>query len=434
MSGGNTFTGLEMNEERFISLLRQLVGESRELQNSPPQGLIPKEELAANHVLAALRPYTTENGGVLQVQKIDFVQGRSNLIIKYPGTTDEVVSFVGSHLDVVPADPTGWERDPFQLTVEGRTLYGRGTTDCLGHVALLTDLLISLAESRPALRTSVVAVFIANEENSTFVGIGVDQLAKDGYLDQLKGGPLFWIDAADSTAGSTQWQLKVKGKVFHSGLPHKGINSIEMATDAVSYIQKKFFAAFPRHPLEDKYNFYTQSTLKPTQISCAPGALNQLPPECTVQGDIRLAPFYDIAEVQRAVEAFVAEINADPSIIETPDIHGPHSKYQLPDGGVKGSIELKWVVEGENGVACKLDSRGYEALIGATKSVLGDAKPYAIGGSLPLIRSLQEQGFDVQISGYGASAKYHADNESAELDSFQNATKIISKVISILNE
>jgi acetylornithine deacetylase len=69
MSKG-TFNGLEMNEERFISLLRQLVGESRELQNSPPQGLIPKEELAANHVLAALRPYTTENGGVLQVQKI----------------------------------------------------------------------------------------------------------------------------------------------------------------------------------------------------------------------------------------------------------------------------------------------------------------------------------------------------------------------------
>lgn len=64
-----------------------------------------------------------------------------------------------------------------------------------------------------------------------------------------------------------------------------------------------------------------------------------------VKGDIRLAPFYDIAEVQRAVEAFVAEINADPSIIETPDIHGPHSKYQLPDGGAKGSIELKWVVE-----------------------------------------------------------------------------------------
>lgn len=30
--------GIEMNEERFISLLRNLVGESRHLQNNPAQG------------------------------------------------------------------------------------------------------------------------------------------------------------------------------------------------------------------------------------------------------------------------------------------------------------------------------------------------------------------------------------------------------------
>jgi acetylornithine deacetylase len=68
------------------------------------------------------------------------------------------------------------------------------------------------------------------------------------------------------TAGAVQWQLKVFGKVFHSGLPHKGINSIEMAMDAVSYLQRRFYADFPRHPMEDTYNFHTQSTLKPTQV------------------------------------------------------------------------------------------------------------------------------------------------------------------------
>jgi len=68
----------------------------------------------------------------------------------------------------------------------------------LGHVALLTDFLISLAESKIQLETTIVVIFIANEENSTFVGIGVDQLAKEGYMDELKSGPLFWIDSADS--------------------------------------------------------------------------------------------------------------------------------------------------------------------------------------------------------------------------------------------
>jgi acetylornithine deacetylase len=66
-------------------------------------------------------------------------------------------------------------------------------------------------------------------------------------MNSLKGGPLFWIDSADSqpcigTAGNAQWALKCKGKLFHSGLPHKGINSIEMATDALNYIQEKFYS------------------------------------------------------------------------------------------------------------------------------------------------------------------------------------------------
>jgi hypothetical protein len=30
--------------------------------------------------------------------------------------------------------------DPFTLSIEGDKLRGRGTTDCLGHVALLTEL------------------------------------------------------------------------------------------------------------------------------------------------------------------------------------------------------------------------------------------------------------------------------------------------------
>jgi len=178
---GFSLSSIEMNEERFLGLLGKLVGESKFLQNSPAQGFTPQENLASNHVLELLKPYTIENGGVLKVERIEFVEGRGNVIIEYPGTEpNQIVSFIGSHLDVVTADPSTWDRDPFTMTRDGDLLYGRGTTDCLGHVALLTDIMCSLAELKPALRHSVAVVFIANEENSTFVGIGVDQLAKEG--------------------------------------------------------------------------------------------------------------------------------------------------------------------------------------------------------------------------------------------------------------
>jgi acetylornithine deacetylase len=435
-------SSVEMNTPRFLDLLENLMGESIYLQNNPAQNLNPQESRACAHILSLLAPYRKENGGVLEVKHIEFVEGRGNLIIKYPGTTDRVVSFVGSHMDVVPADAKSWERDPFKLIKEGDMLYGRGTTDCLGHVAMLTDLFVSLAENKQTLKTSIVAVFIANEENGTFSGVGVDQLALEGHLDELKNGPLFWIDAADGepcigTAGATQWELKVKGKLFHSGLPHRGINAIEYATDAVRFVQRRFFQDYPRHEKEAAYNFRTQSTLKATQISCSTGTLNQLPSECTVQGDIRAVPFYNIHDIQKSVQTYVDELNTNPSIVEDVEHRGPHSKYVLIDdktGEVtdKAQITLKWLVEGENGVACKLDSRGYHALVEATQKVMGSVTPYSIGGSLPLIRDLQDQGFDVQISGYGMSSKYHADNEAASLTSFQKATKIISTIISIL--
>jgi acetylornithine deacetylase len=76
------------------------------------------------------------------------------------------------------------------LSIDGDKLRGRGTTDCLGHVALVTELFRKLAETRLPLKTTVVAVFIANEESAAVSGVGVDALVKDGLLDNLKPGPL----------------------------------------------------------------------------------------------------------------------------------------------------------------------------------------------------------------------------------------------------
>ena len=75
---------------------------------------------AIKHLLEALKPYTIENGGPLKVEHASYVEGRGNLIIGYspPSATEGTISFVGSHLDCVPADPETWERHPFKLTVE----------------------------------------------------------------------------------------------------------------------------------------------------------------------------------------------------------------------------------------------------------------------------------------------------------------------------
>ncbi len=88
--------------------------------------------------------------------------------------------------------------NPFELTREGDKLYGRGTTDCLGHVALLTELFIALAKLKPALETSVSAILIASEESTSVPNVGVDGLMVHGELDRFKKGPMLWVDCSDS--------------------------------------------------------------------------------------------------------------------------------------------------------------------------------------------------------------------------------------------
>jgi acetylornithine deacetylase len=429
-----------LNEEAYKELLGKLISESKYVQNNPRQGLVPEEARVANHCLEKLRPFSTENGGPLELEILEQVKGRPNLKITYYGENrEETIGIIGSHMDVVPANPETWERDPFTMTVEGDRLYGRGTTDCLGHVALLTTIMANLGEKKPKLKKTIVVLFIAGEEGGE-PGVGVDVCVEKGFIDNLKNGPVFWVDSADSqpcvgTAGALQWHLKATGRLFHSGLPHKGINSLELCMEAINEIQKRFYTDFPPTEDEAKYNFSCPSTMKPTQIECSKGALNQLPPWTTVSGDIRLSPFYDAGKVVETVDNYVKDLNDN---IETLPTRGPMSKYTLEGEDVdvkRGTLEWTWAgdlaeIRHMEGIACDLKSPGLQAIVDATAAVKGDCKPYAITGSLPLVREMQAAGFDVQITGYGRSNAYHADNEYALLSDMVDAYKILLLIVS----
>ena len=98
----------------------------------------------------------------------------------------------------------------------------------------------------------------------------------------------------------------------------------------------------------------------------------------------------------------------------------------------RGSLELTWGESPMEGIACSLDSEGFHALKDATFDVLGKAVPYSICGSLPLVRDLQRGGFDIQLTGFGRSDVYHADNEYCQLTDMQNGFQICCGIIAKL--
>ncbi|KAK9145165.1 hypothetical protein Sjap_005068 [Stephania japonica] len=101
----------DLNRESFITLLSKLIGESKFVQNNPPE-LTPEEDRVGKHVLDVLQPYSTSNGGggPLIINHVSYVKGRGNIIVEYPGSDDQgrILSFVGCHMDVVTANPDDW--------------------------------------------------------------------------------------------------------------------------------------------------------------------------------------------------------------------------------------------------------------------------------------------------------------------------------------
>ncbi|RHZ25919.1 hypothetical protein DYB37_009353 [Aphanomyces astaci] len=393
---------ITLNEGAYVALLTKLISVSEKVQNAPGLGLIPREDLVTDFVLEELKPYLKQNGGAIDAQRIGFKEGRGNLILKYAGTTkaDETINIVGSHLDVVPANPEGWERDPFTLSVEGDKLYGRGTTDCLGHVALVTLLFVELAKHKVVTQKTVTAVMIASEENGEIAGVGVETLMETGKIDFLKNGPVLWVDCSDSqpcigTAGALTWSIKATGKLFHSGLPHLGMNALELAMDAIKVIQDRFYKDFPAHEGEIPYNFACGSTMKPTKV-------------------------------RDKLQSYVNDLNANISSLES---RGPHSKYTLPKENLVGTIELTLAQNALEGIACSLDSIGFKSFHEATKFVKGVSVPYAIMGSLPLVRDLQRAGLDLTLTGFGKSSVYHGDNEYCLLSDMKDGLRILNRFI-----
>ena len=71
--------------------------------------------------------------------------------------------------------------------------------------------------------------------------------------------------------------------------------------------------AFPPHPEEERYQFATPSTMKPTQTRISEGAVNQLPAWTEIEGDIRLTPFYVAQDAVDKVTAWVKGAHPPPT-------------------------------------------------------------------------------------------------------------------------
>jgi succinyl-diaminopimelate desuccinylase len=240
------------------------------------------ERAIADHVQAAV-----DGCAWLRVDRVgENVVARTEL-----GRAERVV--IAGHLDTVPAAGNEIPR------VVGDTLYGLGSADMKGGVAVMLDLATTLAE--PAL--DVTWCFYACEE--------IDR-ADNGLIALFASRPeLLAADAAilcEPTGGrieaGCQGTLRVRielgGKRAHTARAHLGRNAVHRLAPLITRIA----AWEPRHVVLDGCEFVEQ-----LQVVSVDGgvAANVVPDRAGVTLNFRFAPDRDGAGAQRYLADLLAE-------------------------------------------------------------------------------------------------------------------------------
>jgi acetylornithine deacetylase len=208
-------------------------------------------------------------------------------------------------------------------------------------------------------------------------------------------------------------------------MPHNCVNALELGMAAVLDLARWFAQAYPPHPDEARWRYQSSSSLKSTVVDCENRKITMIPGLARIRGDIRLTPFYDMERAIEQASEHVMAIDAEIAAAQA-----DWARFRTREGK-RGSVRFVPPANHNAGMACRLDSPGYQALSDAIRRVRGEARfePSSMTGSLPLVRTLQDRGFDLQITGFGRGIAYHAPNEFGLLKDFADGFAVLYELI-----
>jgi acetylornithine deacetylase len=151
---------------------------------------------------------------------------KASLILRFgPASDDRSGLVLSGHMDVVPAEEEEWAGDPFVLRDDGERLYGRGTCDMKGFLAVA----LNVAREARGLKAPLVLLFTHDEEVGT---LGARRLvegwpAAASLPRQVIVGEPTGLKVVRMHKGYTKLRVTLEGVSAHSGYPHLGKNAIE---------------------------------------------------------------------------------------------------------------------------------------------------------------------------------------------------------------
>ncbi|MBT3410098.1 MAG: succinyl-diaminopimelate desuccinylase [Halieaceae bacterium] len=221
------------------------------------------------------------------------------------GDSGPLFVFAG-HTDVVPPGPEAqWSTPPFEPSLVGETLYGRGAADMKGSLAAMVVACEEFLVSNPD-HTGRIGFLITSDEE----GPATDGTVRVMEWLQQQGEKIDWclVGEPSSTStlgdvikngrrGSLNARLIVKGMQGHIAYPHLADNPIHRAAPALSALT---------HEVWDEGNsFFPPTSMQISNIHGGTGATNVIPGELEIVFNFRFSTELTDVDLRQRTEAIL---------------------------------------------------------------------------------------------------------------------------------
>jgi acetylornithine deacetylase len=229
-------------------------------------------------------------------------RAKANLLATI-GPSDRGGVILSGHTDVVPVADQAWDSDPFRLERRADRLYGRGTADMKGFIALA----LALAPRAAAMPLEVpLHLAFSYDEEVGCLGVPalIDRLPRGGRrpLMAIIGEPSE-MRVANAHKGIQFLRTSVVGKEGHSSAPQAGVNAIAAAAEIIAEIGRlaaeRQAAAQTPNPFDPPYTSFNIGRI------AGGTAVNIIARECVFEWEFRTLPGDDALAPRRRIDHFI---------------------------------------------------------------------------------------------------------------------------------
>lgn len=309
---------------------------------------------------------------------------------------------LSGHSDVVPVDGQNWSSDPFSVTQRGDRLYGRGTCDMKGFIAL------ALA-AVPLFRNGKRPVHLAISYDEEVGCLGAPALIADiasklpAPAMAIVGEPTM-MKVVTGHKGITVHTVEVLGHEAHSSLTHLGVSAnmiaIELMHDLAELARTLWEQADPESPFVPPHATLTIGEMQ------GGTAANILARKASFIFDLRCPPDVD-------PDAVLAPFKSKIGLLDQ------QLKESFPDTGIS-------ITQLSN--APPLSPQGLEDAEAFVRKLTGDNSPAGAVAYAAEAGQFRQAGFPTVICGPGSIEQAHQPDEYLAVEQFERGALFMERL------